>query len=599
MEDIPAFGAFDTEARYNALQSRLCAKESRPVIIVTGNCDGDGCKLAEGYIRSVTEAGGAPLVLPPTDDGEAMLAALRRADAVVLSGGGDINPLFYGEQPVPRLGAINGRRDAGELLLARLAYDRQMPVLGICRGMQVLAAALGGTVVQDLETQYEAPGRILKHSQDAARHVPTHTVDLMEGSLISRIFRTTRLYVNSFHHQAVRSAGHRLEASAYAPDGVTEAVESSEHKPLLGVQWHPECFALAGDNSMLPLFEWIVKEAADYRAARRFHERNLTLDTHCDTPSLFSEGASFADRSPRILVDLRKMEEGGLDAVIMAAYLPQGPRDEASLLAATHKADSILARIKAAADKAQGAAFARTPQELHDLKREGKRAIMAGIENGYAIGRDLSNIERYRREGVVYLTLCHNGCNDICDSASATASAPAEEHNGVSAFGEKAIREMNRTGMMVDLSHASEKSFYDALEISRLPAVCSHSSSRSLCGHPRNLTDDQLRALSRKGGVAQVTFYKEFLRSGGEASIIDAVEHIERVAAVAGVEHAGIGSDFDGGGGVPGIASASEMLNLTRLLLRKRFSEKDLALIWGGNFLRVMQQVQDAAADIY
>ena len=205
----------------------------------------------------------------------------------------------------------------------------------------------------------------------------------------------------------------------------------------------------------------------------------------------------------------------------------------------------------------------------------------------------LEDVERFRRKGVVYMTLCHNGDNDICDSASKTEN----EHNGVSPFGEKVIREMNRTGMMVDLSHGGEKSFYDAIEISNLPIVCSHSSSRALCNHPRNLTDDQLRALARKGGVAQVTFYKGFLREEGTATLLDAMEHLEHMIAVAGVEHVGIGSDFDGDGGVPGIASASEMINITRLLLRKRYSENDLSLIWGGNFLRVMQQVQDAAAD--
>lgn len=585
--------AFDIGACYRKLNGSFPDHEPRPVIAVTGNFGDKGCELAKGYYLSIEQAGGVPVVLPPTDNAQVILSALDRVDAIVFSGGGDINPLFLGEQPLPGQGSINGERDAGELLLARLAYDRQIPMLGICRGIQVLAAALGGEIFQDLGTQYPAPEKLLKHSQQAARHMPTHTVSLEEGSLVRNIFGTPHLRVNSFHHQAVSKPGNRLKVSAIAPDGVIEAVESTEYKSVLGVQWHPECFAPANDHSMLPLFKWIVEEAAGYRAARRFHERNLTLDSHCDTPMLFDRDINFSSRDPQALVDLHKMEEGGLDSSIMVAYLPQGARDEASLAAATAKADDILARIDKMVAEAQGVELARTPHDLYALKREGKHAIMKGIENGYAIGSDISNVERFRRKGVVYMTLCHNGDNDICDSASKTEN----EHNGVSPFGEKVIREMNRTGMIVDLSHGGEKSFYDAIEISNLPIVCSHSSSRALCNHPRNLTDDQLRALARKGGVAQVTFYKGFLREEGTATLLDAMEHLEHMIAVAGVEHVGIGSDFDGDGGVPGIASASEMINITRLLLRKRYSENDLSLIWGGNFLRVMQQVQDAAAD--
>jgi microsomal dipeptidase-like Zn-dependent dipeptidase len=167
----------------------------------------------------------------------------------------------------------------------------------------------------------------------------------------------------------------------------------------------------------------------------------------------------------------------------------------------------------------------------------------------------------------------------------------------VSAFGADVIHEMNRLGVMVDLSHASERSFYDALDISATPIVCSHSSSRALCDHPRNLTDDQLHALAANGGVAQVTFYNGFLRSDGQASILDAVAHLNHMIEVMGIEHVGIGTDFDGDGGVPGLASASELINFTRRLLRQRYSEDDLRLIWGGNFLRVMEETQEMVND--
>ncbi|MBQ4277893.1 MAG: membrane dipeptidase, partial [Bacteroidaceae bacterium] len=153
---------------------------------------------------------------------------------------------------------------------------------------------------------------------------------------------------------------------------------------------------------------------------------------------------------------------------------------------------------------------------------------------------------------------------------------------------------MNRLGMMVDLSHASEQSFYDAIDISSTPIVCSHSSARALCDHPRNLTDDQMRRLAATGGVAQVTFYNGFLRTDGQATIEDAVRHLDHMVQVMGIDHVGIGTDFDGDGGVPGLASASELINFTRRLLLRRYSPQDLELIWGGNFLRVMQACQSA-----
>jgi microsomal dipeptidase-like Zn-dependent dipeptidase len=151
---------------------------------------------------------------------------------------------------------------------------------------------------------------------------------------------------------------------------------------------------------------------------------------------------------------------------------------------------------------------------------------------------------------------------------------------------------MNRLGLMVDLSHAADKSFYDALTISRTPIVCSHSSARALCDHPRNLTDDMMRALARKGGVAQTTLYPGFLRSNGQATILDAIAHLEHAIQVMGIDHVGLGTDFDGDGGVSGLADASELINFTRQLLARRYSERDIQKIWGGNFLRVMTQVQ-------
>lgn len=213
---------------------------------------------------------------------------------------------------------------------------------------------------------------------------------------------------------------------------------------------------------------------------------------------------------------------------------------------------------------------------------------MLGIENGYAIGKDIRNVARFRKRGVVYMTLCHNGNNDICGSARYN-----DQNLGVSPFGEQVIQEMNRTGMLVDISHAGENSFYDALAISRQPIVASHSSCRALCNHPRNLTDEQLKALADKGGVAQVCLYSGFLRIDRQATILDAIEHLNHMVNIMGIEHVGIGTDFDGDGGIIGCDSSSELINFTRRLLHERYSEEDIRLIWGGNFLRVMEEVQN------
>jgi microsomal dipeptidase-like Zn-dependent dipeptidase len=269
----------------------------------------------------------------------------------------------------------------------------------------------------------------------------------------------------------------------------------------------------------------------------------------------------------------------------MVAYLPQ-PTEQPQQFA-----DNIFDKIEQmVARNSQYLTLARTPQQLWDNKRAGKKSIMLGIENGIALDGKLQNIQHFKERGVVYITLCHNGDNELCDSARGS-----QTHGGVSDFGAKVIGEMNRLGLMVDLSHAHEKSFYDALELSKTPIVCSHSSARALCDHPRNLTDDQMRALAQKGGVCQITLYNGFLKKDGQATILDAMAHLEHAISVMGIDHVGLGTDFDGDGGICGLANASELTLFTRQLLARRFSEADIQKIWGGNFLRVMQQVQEAA----
>lgn len=586
---------FDWKGTFEEWHTKFPTHSNHPVIGITGNFGERGCELAEGYYRSILEAGGVPMVIPAYDDKEALICALDHIDALLLSGGGDINPLYLGEEPSPALHSINPRRDFPELMLTRLAFNRQIPILGICRGCQVLTVALDGSVHQDIhEAMPNAP--LLKHSQDLPREYASHNVTLNEDSLINHIFGDEgNLQVNSFHHQAVDEAGPHLCVSATSKDGVIEAIESTENKSIIGVQWHPECFILRGDTSMMPLFQWFVNEASSYRETVRLHNRILTLDSHCDTPMFADKGTNFRHRDKQLLVDLHKMNEGHLDACIMVAYIPQGERNEQAyqeVKEMTEKRLDYIAWLTETNHKYIG--LAKAPEELYKNKRRGQKSLMMGIENGYAIGRDLSLIEYFRKRGVVYMTLCHNGDNDICDSARGKG-----EHGGLSDFGRKVVAEMNRVGMMVDLSHAAESSFWDALKTSRTPIICSHSSCRALCDHPRNLTDEQMHALSEAGGVMQVTLYNGFLRTDGKATIEDAIEHIQHAVKIMGIEHVGIGTDFDGDGGVPGVANASELLNITRMLRNIGYTDRQLRLLWGENFLRVMRQVQSEGLKVF
>lgn len=596
--------SFDIQSSLDDIYARYPEATRQPVIGLTGNfADGDA-RLCEQYYMSVVRAGGTPVIIPPVADKDVIINTLDKIDGLVLTGGGDINPLWAGEEPSPRLHGINHMRDKAELLTVRLAYNRQIPMLGICRGIQTLVTALDGEVDQDIAESFaaahgagraaEAAGHsLIKHSQDADRSEPTHTVRISRESVLYSLYKTETLAVNSIHHQAVRASGRRFSVSAKAPDGVIEAIESSEFKPFIGVQWHPEWLGESGQV----LFRWLVDRAREFYTAKDLHRRMLTLDTHCDTPMFFPQGIHFDQRDPRILVDMHKMAEGHQDAVIMAAYLPQPKLGETFSSKVAFKVDGPLQYADLIFDKIEEIvnannrylSIARTPSDLYEDKRKGRRSIMLGIENGLALNHDISNVRYFARRGVVYITLCHNGDNDICDSARG-----CNTHGGVSRFGEQVIKEMNRCGIMVDLSHAGEKSFYDALSISSKPIVCSHSNCKALCDVPRNLTDDQLRALAKHGGVAHITLYHGFLRNDSqEATVMDAIAHLEHAISIMGIEHVGLGTDFDGDGGIRGLADSSELINFTLHLLRRRYSERDIARIWGGNWLRVMAQVQN------
>lgn len=581
---------FNLSSHLDNIYATFPEADHRPMIGLTGNCADIDVTIRNYYHKQIVAVGGVPVIIPPVADKDVIINTLERLDAIILTGGADYNPLWAGEEPSAKLHHINAQRDLPELLITRLAYNRNIPMLGICRGIQTLAMALDGKVIQDIS---ETIPNTIKHSQDADTCEPTHSVSVTEGSMLHDVYGKDKLYVNSFHHQAVGDCGPKFIVTAKANDGVVEAIESSEYRKIMGVQWHPECM---GDDGQ-PLFKWLVDAAAEHNKAKAIHNRILTLDSHCDTPMFFPQGVKFDHRDSRILVDLHKMTEGHQDAVTMVAYLPQpkvgedfrekvefpveGPKEYAELIFS--KIEDIVAANK------EYLSIARTPVDLYVNKLAGRKSIMLGIENGLALESDINNVKHFANRGIVYITLCHNGDNDICDSARGSNT-----HNGVSAWGEKVIKEMNAQGVMVDLSHAAEKSFYDALDISATPIVCSHSNCKSLCDHPRNLTDDQLRKLAQKGGVAQITLYHGFVCKDGEATILDAMKHLEHAISIMGIDHVGLGTDFDGDGGIRGLANSSELMNFTIELMRRRYSIEDMEKIWGGNWLRVMKQVQDS-----
>ena len=581
---------FNLSSHLDNIYATFPEADHRPMIGLTGNCADIDVTIRNYYYKQIVAAGGVPVIIPPVADKDVIINTLERLDAIILTGGADYNPLWAGEEPSAKLHHINAQRDLPELLITHLAYNRNIPMLGICRGIQTLAMALDGKVIQDIS---ETIPNTIKHSQDADTCEPTHSVSVAEGSMLHDVYGKDKLYVNSFHHQAVGDCGPKFIVTAKANDGVVEAIESSEYRKIMGVQWHPECM---GDDGQ-PLFKWLVDAAAEHNKAKAIHNRILTLDSHCDTPMFFPQGVKFDHRDSRILVDLHKMTEGHQDAVTMVAYLPQpkvgedfrekvefpveGPKEYAELIFS--KIEDIVAANK------EYLSIARTPDDLYVNKLAGRKSIMLGIENGLALESDINNVKHFANRGIVYITLCHNGDNDICDSARGSNT-----HNGVSAWGEKVIKEMNAQGVMVDLSHAAEKSFYDALDISATPIVCSHSNCKSLCDHPRNLTDDQLRKLAQKGGVAQITLYHGFVCKDGEATILDAMKHLEHAISIMGIDHVGLGTDFDGDGGIRGLANSSELMNFTIELMRRRYSIEDMEKIWGGNWLRVMKQVQDS-----
>ncbi|MEG1749878.1 MAG: gamma-glutamyl-gamma-aminobutyrate hydrolase family protein, partial [Tannerellaceae bacterium] len=374
--------------------------------------DGLSC-IAETYLQSVLMAGGAPVLIPVMTDLDALASILDGLDGLLMSGGGDINPLFVNEEPIPQLQDVDTLRDEYDLVLLRLAMARQLPIMGICRGHQVLNVAFGGTVYQDIHSQSDHG--LLKHSQTLAREFASHSVTIAKGESKLRAALLgdaekdgdeETVLVNSFHHQAIKEIAPELIPTATAPDGINEAMEHPDRE-VFSVQWHPEAMASNGDEQMAKLFALHVSSAKFFAQAKALHRRIVTIDSHTDTPMIFPGNFNIG-RKEGGKVNLPFMEEGLIDAMFMVAYIPQGKRDEASLKAATAYATERLMQVRRQEQlNLDRMGIATTPSDLIRLKQEGKKAIFMGIENGYALGKELANIDRFREMGVSYITLCH------------------------------------------------------------------------------------------------------------------------------------------------------------------------------------------------
>ena len=376
------------------------------------------------------------------------------------------------------------------------------------------------------------------------------------------------------------------------------------------------------------------------KRAARIHAAAYTVDSHTDTPmDLNREGFDFGvrndPRETRTKIDLPRMKEGGMDGIWFGIFTGQGPRTPEGNLKAREEATGIIRDIYHTVDKySADLEVATRADDLARIADRGKHAIYLGMENGYPMGNDLDLLDTFYREGVRYMTLVHSSNNDLCDSSTDTL-----EHNGLSPLGEEVVARMNDLGMMIDLSHASDKSFYDVIALSRAPVIASHSCARALCDNPRNLSDEMLLKLKENGGVIQMcilsayvktpapnpqrdsaraavrarhgnyydldkeakeAFYADWILVDRDfpqelATVSDAVDHIDHIVELIGIDHVGIGTDFDGGGGLADCFDVSQMGNITLELVRRGYTEEEIRKIWGGNLTRVFSQVEAAA----
>lgn len=539
--------------------------------------------------KSIELAGGIPVILSGTDSQAYVEDILSQLDGLMLTGGEDITPAWYGHEPHEKAGKSNQARDEFELMLFKKATDRNIPVFGVCRGLQMINVAMGGTLYQDLPT--ERPSDI-KHPEFEKPGIEVaHQVSIVPETELSKVLAVSALGVNSRHHQGIHQVGKGLKITAWSTDSIPEAIEAYPIKNIMAVQWHPEINAAQGDATSLRIFQAFVDRAKLYAKAKDIHSRIYSVDTHTDGPMWWARNYTLGARQDN-QVSIPKMQEGFLDAQFLAAFLGQGKNDDASLQAAVEKTQQLISSIYAEVDKYKDfAGVARTPEEAMALKAQGKKAFFIGIENGYGIGKDISNIKKFYDQGVNYLTLCHSYDNLLCNSSTHTE----DENKGLTEFGKQVVKEMNKVGMMIDLSHASMGTFWDVMKYSKQPVICSHSGAKACYMHDRNLTDEQLKALAQNGGVIQICIFASYMSPDRtKTDVNDVVRHIDHCVKVAGIDHVGIGSDFDGGGGVLGCAGDNDMIQITMKLLEKGYTEEQLEKIWAGNFFRVMKACRAA-----
>jgi len=385
-----------------------------------------------------------------------------------------------------------------------------------------------------------------------------------------------------------------------------------------------------------PIF-MLAQSASDVQVsarAKRVHDRAIVVDTHDDTPQrlLFDKTFNIGMRNKDGHVDIPRMREGGLDALFFSIWVPSQITGPPAVKRALDLIDSVREAVRTHPNDLM---LANTAADIRRAAAEHKIAALMGMEGGHIIDDDLAVLRVYAALGVRYLTLTHFLNNNWADSST---DKPA--HNGLTAFGKDVVRELNRLGVIVDVSHVSDKTFYDVLEVTKAPVMASHSSSRAISNHPRNMTDDMMRALAKNGGVVMINYAAAFLSEefrvasekksgnivaamaamskkcgGNEACTImenerieheammkgelpkamwdKIVEHIDHAVKVAGVDHVGLGSDFDGATMPIGMEDVSKLPKITDALLKKSYSEPDIEKIIGGNILRVMEQVEN------
>jgi len=335
--------------------------------------------------------------------------------------------------------------------------------------------------------------------------------------------------------------------------------------------------------------ETLCQKAATYKKAKQLMDSILSIDAHGDLPCCYDEGFELGVRQ-RNQVGLQKMDEGHLSSRVLISYQGQKDLDDESHAKAFAYCDDMIDQILADIHKNSAwCGLAKTHEDAIQLKAQGKKAFFLGIENGYGIGNDVRNVEHYARRGVIYITLSHMYDNGICN----TSSHSADTTKGLTPFGREVVKEMNRCGILVDVSHTSSGTFWDCIELSTAPIICSHSGAKAVFPHDRNITDDQLRALAAKDGLVMVYIVPDYMNlQKADATIDDFMEHLQHCIQIAGIDHVGISCDFDGGGGGWGLNGDNDAINITVRLLEAGFSNEDIAKIWSGNFFRVLNAAQ-------